>query len=315
MKNNNIKSKQLGETLRDGENLFLSLVDRMVDAVAIIDWDGTILFVNKAGANLVGLESPGDGIGLNALEFAHSDFRTIIINDLLLVKNGKRGSLADYRIYKLRTWTGEDKWVEAIGTMVYFGGNTADLVTFKDITLRKQMEEELRKQRNYLEKLVEERTAELQIANEKLNLDITEHKRMERALRESNEKYRIFIESLPQVVFETDEKGEINLVNHKAFEIFGYNQEDIKKGLNVFQMITPEEKERIERLLSGEGLSAGEYIGIRKDGGTLPIVVHLNPLVCDNKIVGMKGIVTDVTAIRRTQDALRESENKYRELV
>jgi PAS domain S-box-containing protein len=319
MTNNTNKSRQLVETLRDGESLFLSLVDCMVDAVAIIDWDGTILFVNKAGANLVGLESPGDVIGLNALEFAHSDFRTLIINDLLLVKNGKRGSLADYRIYNLRTRTGGDKWVEAIGTMVYFGGNTADLVTFRDITLRRQMEEELRKHRNYLEKLVEERTAELQITNDKLNLDITERKRIERALRESHEKYRIFIESLPQVVFETDEEGAINLVNHKAFETFGYTQEDIEKGLNIFQMITPEEreraKERIERLLSGEGLRAGEYIGLRKDGGTLPIVVHLCPLVCDNKIVGMRGIAADITEMRKTQDALRESDHKYRELV
>ncbi len=319
MKDNSTKSKQLGETLRDGETLFLSLVDRMVDAVAIIDWDGTILFVNKAGANLVGLESPGDGIGLNALEFVHSDFRALIINDLQLVKNGKRGSVADYRIYKLRTRIGEDKWVEAIGTTVFFGGNTADLVTLRDITLRKQMEEELRKHRDCLEKLVEERTAELQIANEKLQQEITERKLMERALRGSCEKYRIFIESLPQVVFETDEEGEIKLVNHKAFETFGYTQEDIRKGLNVLQMITPEEreraKERIEGLLSGEGLHDGEYIRLRKEGDKIPLVVHLSPLVCDGKIVGMRGIAADVTEIRKAQDALRESENKYRDLV
>lgn len=319
MKNNTDKSKRLGETLRDGENLFLSLVDCMIDAVAIVDWDGTILFVNKAGANLVGLESPGDSIGLSALEFVHPDFHTLIINDLQLVKNGRRGSLADYRIYRLRTRTGEDKWVEGIGTTVYIGGNTADLVTLRDITIRKQMEEELRQHRNYLEKMVEKRTSELQISNEKLQLDIEERKRMERALRESHEKYKRFIELLPQVVFETDEKGEINLVNHTAFETFGYTQEDVKKGLSVFQMITPEERERaknrIERLLSGEGLRAGEYLGLRKDGGTLPIVVHLSPLVSENKIIGMRGIVIDVTELRKTQEALQDSENKYRDLV
>jgi len=319
MKNSTDKSKRLDETLRDGENLFLSLVDCMIDAVAIIDWDGTILFVNKAGANLVGLESPGDGIGLSALEFVHPDFHALIINDLQLVKSGKRGSLADYRIYRLRTRKGEDKWVEGIGTTVYIGGNTADLITLRDITIRKQMEEELRQHRNYLEKMVEERTSELQIANEKLQLDIKERKRMERALRESHEKYRRFIESLPQVVFETDEKGKINLVNHKAFETFGYTQEDIKKGLSVFQMITPEERERakdrIERLLSGEGLRAGEYIGLKKDGGTLPIVVHLSPLVSDNKITGMRGIAVDVTELKKTKEALRDSEDKYRDLV
>jgi len=319
MTNNTDKSKQLGETLRDGENLFLSLVDRMIDAVAIIDWDGTILFANKAGANLLGLESPGDVIGLNALEFAHSDFRALIINDLQLVKNGKRGSSADYRIYKLRTRNGEEKWVEAIGTMVFFGGNTADLVTFRDITLRKQMEEELLQYRYHLEKLVQERTTELQMANEKLQRDIIERKRMERALSESHEKYREFVESLPQIVFETDENGNFILVNHQAFETFGYTQEDIKKGLSVFQMIAPEEriraKDRIERLLNGQELRVGEYIGLRKDGSTISVLVHPQPLVSDNKVVGMRGIAADVTELRKTQEALQESENKYRDLV
>ena len=319
MMNNTDKSKQLGETLRDGENLFLSLVDRTIDAVAIIDWDGTILFTNKAGANLLGLESTGDAIGLNALEFAHSDFRALIINDLQLVKNGKRGSSADYRIYKLRIRTGEEKWVEAIGAMVYFKGNTADLVTLRDITIRKQMEEELRQYRYHLEKLVEERTAELRTVNEKLQRDIIERRRMERALSDSHEKYREFVQSLPQIVFETDEKGNFTLVNHQAFKIFGYTEEDITKGLSVFQMIAPEERERakdrIERLLSGEGLQAGEYIGLRKDGSTISILVHPQPLVSDNKVVGMRGIAADVTELRKTQEALRESENKYRDLI
>ena len=243
----------MGKALREGENLFLSLVGRMLDAMAIIDWDGTILFINKAGADLLGLASPSDGTGLNALEFVHPDFRTLIINDLQLIKNGRQGSLADYRIYRLKNRMGEDKWVEAIGAMVYFGEDTADLVTFRDITSRKQMEDELRQHRNYLEKLVAERTAELQRANEKLQRDIAERRRMERALNESHEKYTKFIESLPQIVFETDEKGNFILVNHQAFDIFGYTQGDIQKGLNVFQMIAPEERERaknrIERLL------------------------------------------------------------------
>ncbi|HYA14085.1 MAG TPA: PAS domain S-box protein [Syntrophales bacterium] len=319
MTNDTDKSKQLGETLRDGENLFLSLVDRMIDAVAIIDWNGTILFANKSGANLLGMESPGDAVGLNALEFAHSDFRSLVINDLQLVKNGKRGSPADYRIYKLRTRTGEEKWVEAIGAMIYFRGSTADLVTLRDITIRKQMEDELRQHRNDLEKLVAERTAELQMANEKLQRDIVERTRMERALSESHEKYRKFVESLPQIVFETDEKGNFILVNHQAFEIFGYTQEDIKKGLSIFQMIAPEERERakdrIEKLLSGEELHSGEYIGMRKDGSTISILVHPQPIVSGNKVVGMRGIAADVTELRKTQEALRESENKYRDLV
>ena len=150
MKDNAAKSKLLGVTLKDSENLFLSLVDRMIDAVVIIDWDGTILFANKAMAKLVGIGSSADCIGLNILKFTHPDFCALVINDLHLVKNGNRGSSADYRSFKLKPRTGEEKWVEGTGTMVYFGGNTASLVILGNITIRKQAEDALKKREEEL---------------------------------------------------------------------------------------------------------------------------------------------------------------------
>ena len=138
------KSKLLEKVLMKSEALFLSLADRMVDTVAIIDWNGSILFTNSAGAKLAGLESPGDCIGLNIQIFTHPDFCPVVMNDLQLIKNGMRGLSANYRNYRAITRSGEEKWIEGAGSIVHFEGKTAAIVALRDITERKLGEDAIR---------------------------------------------------------------------------------------------------------------------------------------------------------------------------
>ena len=98
--------------------------------------------------------------------------------------------------------------------------------------------------------------------------DITERKRMEEALRERERKYRELVESLPQTVFETDEQGTLTSANHILFESFGYTREDFLKGLNIIDMVAPEDRDRaghdIQRVLSGEKREGTDYTGPTK---------------------------------------------------
>jgi len=127
--------------------LLSSLADKMLDAIVIVDWNGSILFANPPAALLVGLESADDGIGMNVLNFIHPDSRDSVIRDLHLIKEGERGGETDYRLYKLITKQKEEKWVEAIGTKVYYNGNAVDLVTMRDVTARKKAEDLLIRER------------------------------------------------------------------------------------------------------------------------------------------------------------------------
>ncbi len=148
--------------------------------------------------------------------------------------------------------------------------------------------------------------------------DLTERKAAEEALRKSEERFRQLADLLPQTVFETDEKGNLTYANRVAFHMFGYSQEDFATGLNVYQMLIPEDRgqarERIRRIMSGETYVGAEYTALRKDGSRYPAYIYSSPIINDGVIRGIRGIVADISEVKRAQEALRESEDKIAKL-
>ena len=150
-------------------------------------------------------------------------------------------------------------------------------------------------------------------------IDITEPKRAEEALRESEKRFRELAELLPQPVFEMDLEANFTYGNRCGFDAFGYNQDDMKKGLNALELFIPEEggrvKQNIRKTLTGEEFEDHEYTGLMKDGSTFPVLVYSAPIIKKDKPVGVRGIVLDITERKRMEEALRESEEKYRQLI
>ena len=149
--------------------------------------------------------------------------------------------------------------------------------------------------------------------------DITSEKLAENALRESEKKYHDLAELLPQVVFEVDTEGNLTYVNHIAFEYFGYTEDDFRKGLNIMQMLVPGEAERaaaaFRALVEGKEMVAGasnEYTALRKDRSTFPISVYPTLILVNGRITGLRGIIVDITERRKAEEALRESEERFR---
>ena len=185
--------KQAEEALHKSEKLFQSLVDNILDAVLIIDWKGKILLANKAAAELGGFKSEKEVLGLNALDFIHPSYKASVIKDLALVKLDK-GEF--FKTYKMVTKNGEERWIESIGTKIKFRDNTADLVSLRDVTERKQAENELRKHRDHLEELVEERTSELVTANEQLKREIAKRTRAEEQIGASLREKEVLLKEI-----------------------------------------------------------------------------------------------------------------------
>jgi PAS domain S-box-containing protein len=152
--------------------------------------------------------------------------------------------------------------------------------------------------------------------------DITERKKSEEILKASVEKYRELAELLPETVFETDLEGNITYANKVAFDSFGYTQNDFDKGLNTLQMLIPDDrdigKENIQRVLSGETIGSREYTAQRKDKTTFPVIINSAPIIHENKPVGLRGVITNITERKQAEEELerllKELEAKNREL-
>lgn len=137
--------------------------------------------------------------------------------------------------------------------------------------------------------------------------DVTERRAAERALMESEKRFRELADQLPQTVFEADVDGRLTFANSHAFESYGYSQDDLARGINVFDLIIPADRERARDVVASivfrGGLSSGsEYSARRKDGTTLPVVIYTAPIVRDGETVGMRGIVMDISERKRLEE-------------
>lgn len=146
-------------------------------------------------------------------------------------------------------------------------------------------------------------------------------RRAEQALAASESRFRELTDLLPQVVYETDAKGTLTYANRIAFELFGYTPAEFEEGLNVTRMIAPPDRARATetffKILEGrEPASRGTvYQALRKDGSTFPISSFSSPILLNNRVVGLRGIIVDMTESRRAEEGLRASEARFRDLT
>jgi PAS domain S-box-containing protein len=148
--------------------------------------------------------------------------------------------------------------------------------------------------------------------------NVQEEKEVLFKLQNSEEKFKSLATLLPEVIYETDVHGNITFVNLKAFEIFEYTPEDLEKGLNVIQMLAPEEFDRaktnLQKVFEKENSIGEEYQAVTKSGKRFPILVYTNPIKNNNTVVGLRGIIVNITDLKKTQEQLRNSEEILRQL-
>lgn len=132
--------RQIEIALRDSEEKYRSLIENMLDAVIILDFEGTIKFYNSSALNLYTEKTDFNLLGESMSRFLHEDSLFHAINDLEKVKNGESISTQ----YKIVRENGEIRWIEGSSTKNLYRGNESCLVILHDITGRKQMEDEIR---------------------------------------------------------------------------------------------------------------------------------------------------------------------------
>jgi PAS domain S-box-containing protein len=127
--------------------------------------------------------------------------------------------------------------------------------------------------------------------------DITKRLRTEEALKESEERFKEIADLLPQTLFETDLRGNLKYVNHAGRIIFGFNNEDDAKKINIYNLLKVDDlikaKENFNQIFSGGNRKGIEYSAHRKDGSEISIVVYSIPIIRKGAITGLRGLVID----------------------
>jgi PAS domain S-box-containing protein len=180
------------------------------------------------------------------------------------------------------------------------GKMTGIIEYVRNITVEKQAQDELKA-------AYEQLTA----SENELRRKYSELAAGEERIRESETRYRELIELLPQTVFEIDIQGKIITLNSAGLQSFGYSKEDLENGLSAFRAFVPDDHQRlaanIQRILQGEELGAIEYIGQRKDGSTFPVITYSVPIIHGHTVVGLRGVLVDITDRKKIEDDLFNS--------
>jgi PAS domain S-box-containing protein len=133
--------------------------------------------------------------------------------------------------------------------------------------------------------------------------------------------YRLsaIVESAEDAIVSKTLEGRITSWNKGAEKLFGYT-EDEAIGKPVTMLIPPghydEEPGILARIKSGERIEHYETMRIRKDGRLVQVSLTVSPIKdAEGKIIGASKIARDITNLKRAEQALNESEEKYRSLL
>ena len=208
-------------------------------------------------------------------DFVHPDHREIVKQSGYLHQKGELPP-GSYE-FKIITKSGTVKWVSLSGNRIKYEDKPTALITVTDITVRKKAEA---------------------------------------ALRESEVKYRRIFESFEDLYYQSDEQGIIRVVSPSAYRLTGWHPDELigKPVANIYT--SPQGREELLAELSRSGsLRDYEVLMKRKDGTELYASLTASILIGrDGKPHGTSGTLRDMTGRKQAEEALRESEKKYRNI-
>jgi PAS domain S-box-containing protein len=275
--------KIVAETL-----LSASILEAIPDAVFAINQQGVIIQVNSQTEGLFGYtrdELIGQSVEMLVPERQRAQHHQHRDSYYARPKIRRMGSGLD--LYGRRR-DGTEFPVEISLSPVATGNGAIVLSVIRDISDRKRIEEELRR------------------ANEELE------RRKTRELRDSQNRLALIVNSSQDAIIGKNLDGIITQWNKGAEQIYGYTAAEII-GRNVSVLCPPERPDEIpgilEKIRHGQRVEYFESVRITKDGRRLHMSISVSPIYdADGGIVGASAIGRNITAQKKIEDQLRQSQ-------
>ncbi len=148
--------------------------------------------------------------------------------------------------------------------------------------------------------------------------DITERERTEEILRENEARYRDLFENANDIIYIHDLDGNYISINQAAERVIGYTREEIRR-MNMRQIVAPDCLELVGERLAEKTSGASEQTAyevdcVTKDGRRITLDVNSRAVYKEGVKVAVQGTARDITERKHTQEALKNSEQQYRDL-
>lgn len=275
--------EQLMMALRESIEFSSSLLNNAPNPILVINPDTSIRYVNPALESLTGYAF-GRVVGTTP------PFPWWTGDPQVTMKYLKEAlDEGTSRLEKLyRKKNGDNFWVEVTAVPVHSAGELKyTIISWVDITDRKEMEDKIQTYTRDLENLVEKRTQEVM---------------------ESERKYSHLIEYANDAIFIADRHGNIKDVNKKSSEFTGYSREELLSKRLIDFIPTSEieiNRKMFSQVEKGNSIENFETTIIREDGTTMTILLNMIMSEYSGEIV-IQGIARDITQ-RKMLEKERES--------
>ncbi len=315
--------KQAEEKLTRQKEFLLNVINTNPNLIAVKDWQGRFRLVNQALADMY-CTTVEDLIGKTDRDFnSHPAEVEHYLHDDQQVMSLLQSKFIPEEI--LTSPTGEVHYLQTIKKpLISPDGRTRYvLVTATDITDRKRAEQErdreaaakhrlfehIEQQNQTLEAKVQERTAQLSIANQQLKQEITERQQAEAALQESRQRIANILESITDAFFALDREWQFTYLNPKAEQLLQRTQEELL-GKNVWELF-PESVEATFYRDYHKAISEGVSVAFEEFYPPLNIWLEVRAYPMQE---GLTVYFRDITHRKRAEEALRQSESRFRRL-
>lgn len=268
------EQKRLEQALFESNARLQQITDNMFDMVSLTDAAGVYKYVSPSVRKTLGYE-PKDILGKTFLDFLHPDDFGKVKEDIHKESQTPGSSRIEYRY---RHADGHFLWLEGAGNLVLDdqGEIVGAVLSSHDVSERRIVEEELHK---------------------------------------SEERFRGIAERSFDALATVDLEGTITYASPSVGKVLGYPDTEVT-GKSFLEYFTPVQLSNATQLfadlMQGRKLEGLQIELQRIDGTVATVEINASPIIMNGEVTGIQAVFRDITQRKRTEDALRESEEKLR---